>query len=223
MAFKHVKENIIKFFEKDISRFFGRFTLEKRTRESRSALVILHPQKDICEVGQGYQATPQTHETCRNIGRLTPMFRRAAVPVYVVQAVDPYDRELKLGNFFGYKPAPQDKIFARQYHKDNARQIFTEDLSDIAAKLVADGRTDIFICGVSLMRDVFDFSCKTRDALAAKQDFFRVSILTDLTANDDIDVKKMAEGCRETTIEKTFRNQGINVTTAISELTRMRK
>lgn len=196
MAFNKIRENVIN--------WISRFTLAGRTQYSKTALVILHPQSDMCKMGASYSATPETDTVCRRIGRLAPLFRKAAVPIYTVHAVELGEAADK---FFGYKPG-KDKIFAVVSQKDRLNKIYKEDLDVVIEKLKADNRKEILICGVSLLRDVFDLALQAQKTGA----FTKVTVLNDLTANDVQDDQSRKEN--HWNISEAAAASGIGFTTS---------
>lgn len=206
MAFERLRENVMK--------LIAPFTRAKRTAASKTALLIVHPQSDACQIGASYAATPETHAVCRNIGRLAPHFRKAAIPIYAVQAVE-------LGNaspFFGYDPK-NDNIFAVISKKDRLNNLTEENFNPIFEKLKKDNRTDeLLICGVSLMRDVLDIANKAK----ASGIFSKVTILNDLTANDARDDDDRKKNNRNITEVAALSGVGFKTSNAVLHPARRR-
>lgn len=193
MATKSIKDKILGFLSDLLP---GN---KKSPPASDTALVIFKPQRSFCDPRLSATANGETDAACGNIERLAHRFRKAAIPIYVVYESEEPKRAADI-DFHIFRPTQEDTLICQE---DN------RDFLSVAAALERNGHSKIFICGVSLMTDVFNFASDLQG-----NSKLSLTLLADLTANSNDDKKVKF-------VRQRFENKGVSISSAAAELVRL--
>ena len=161
-------------------------------QDGETALLIIDVQREYC-APLGRRGTMKTRKISNNIKRLTPAFRKAGIPTYVVY-YDEADKPLRDVDFYKVKPGPQD-IVVRKYTDSAFRSGKLRDM------LEEHGRKKLLVCGFNLS------ACVIQTVEDARREGYDVTLLSDLTGNDSMN------GNGERAIEK-MTELGVEISTA---------
>lgn len=161
-------------------------------KPGETALLIIDVQREYC-APFSRRGTLQTHKISSGIKRLTPAFRAAGIPTYVVY-YDEADKPLNKVDFYKLKPGPQD-IAVRKYTDSAFRSGKLREL------LEQHGRKKLLVCGFNLS------ACVAQTVEDARREGYDVTLLRDLTGNDSMN----SDGQRA--LEK-MSNLGVEISTA---------
>ncbi len=134
--------------------------------EGEVALLVIDVQALFCipKTGLGNE---ETVTVSKNIGTLTPEFRKAKIPVYAVSYALP---GMTPSDFYEYAPETGDTLIVKDQDSAFAG-------SDIGATLQQDKRKLLLVCG-------FNFNaCVKETVLDARRAGYEVCILSDLVGN----------------------------------------
>lgn len=157
-----------------------------------TALLIIDVQRAYC-APLGRRGTLETHRISNNIKRLTPAFRAAGLPTYVVY-YDEDNKPIKKIDFYKLKPTRED-IVVRKY-TDSA---FAS--GKLRETLQAHGRKKLLVCGFNLS------ACVLETIKDARREGYDVTLISDLTGNDRMNSNP------ERALEKMTK-LGVEITTA---------
>lgn len=198
MARQSVKDQILSFLSGLMPGLIpGR---KKDPASSDTALVIFKPQRSLCDPRLSSAANGGTDAACGNIERLAQKFRKAAIPIYVVYEAEEPRRAADI-DFHIFKPDKKDILICQEDSRD---------FLSVAAALEKGGHRNVFICGVSLMSDVFNFASDLKD-----NGKLNLTLLADLTANNNEDKKVKF-------VRQRFESNGVRISSAAAELVRLR-
>lgn len=166
--------------------------------EGETALLIIDVQRTYC-APLGQRGTMKTRKISNDIKRLTPAFRAAGVPTYVVY-YDETDKPLREVDFYKVKPGPKD-IAVRKYTDSAFRS------GKLRTLLEEHGRKKLLVCGFNLS------ACVAQTVEDARREGYDVTLLRDLTGNDSMNtnedraLEKMTElGVQISTARQVLKN-----------------
>lgn len=165
--------------------------------EGDTAVVIIDVQKKFCDP-RGRRGNQKTQEISERIQKLAPAFRAAGVPTYVVY----FARPAWLGGrarFYKFRPEKGD-IKVRKY-TDSAF-----DSGKLKDLLKSHGRKNLLVCGFNAS------ACVYRTARDAKLNGFNVTLMEDLTGNDNRNPETLDYALRR------MLSRGIGITTSAEAL-----
>ena len=138
--------------------------------EGDTAVLVIDVQNKYCNP-KGFRGNKETDDVSKRIQLMVPEFRSAGVPVYVIY----YSKEGKGAseiNFYKFKPTSDDVLIAKK--GDSAFKS-----SKIKKVLKKDRRKSLLVCGFNLN------ACVKNTVIDARENGFNVSLLRDLTGNDN--------------------------------------
>ncbi len=175
----------------------ARTKIDYAPKPGETALLIIDVQREYC-APLGPRGTLKTRKISSDIKRLTPAFRAAGIPTYVVY-YDDADKPLGKVDFYKVKPGPQD-IAVRKYTDSAFRS------GKLRGLLEEHGRKKLLVCGFNLS------ACVAQTIEDARREGYDVTLLSDLTGNDSMNgdgrraLAKMTElGVEITTAKQALR------------------
>jgi nicotinamidase-related amidase len=138
---------------------------------NRAALLIVDAQQQFCDPlwGGGNQ---NTLAVCRRIRDIVPAFRTVGLPVMGVYFTNEGNTPRERIDYFKFHPAAEDAVLQKTTNSAFAS-------GNTAAHIAAAGYRHLYMCG-------FNFSaCLKATAMQAVNNGYDVTILRDLSANND--------------------------------------
>lgn len=139
------------------------------------ALLIIDAQAEHCAIAEG-AGNKKTEEACEKIGKLAPIFRKAAIQIYAIHVTNKTTKP-KTPGFYKWSPAPTD--------------IIVEKFSDSAFKtgktktlLKKSGKNRLLVCGFNTN------ACVHQTVVHAIKNGYKVYVIKDLTENGRLDWSK---------------------------------
>lgn len=164
------------------------------------ALIVIDVQRRYCDPSLK-RGNESTHKTAGKIAELAPVFREAGVDVYCVYTSP------SITGYFNQNTAEEIAQFHfYRFIPDYDNDILVPKTSQSAFqsgnfnKLLRDsGKSQLLVCGVNLSACVYDTVMDARDHA------FQVTILRDLTADDDIQEVPIIKDIN------AFHHNGVNI------------
>lgn len=180
---------------------------EETKAGKETLLLIVNLDEKYCDPVKG-TGSPQTQEAAKRVRQLVNDFRKAGVTVcatYVAETPQ-HSRNIR---FSEYTPAANDLLICHT----NKEVIILDDPA-LTEKIKAANIHNILICGTS-----FNTAVKTH-ALAAQQQGFNVSVVSDMTGNENTpDVQSIS--VREVIV--ALQKKGISIDSASTTLQSLKK
>lgn len=155
-----------------LAKFFGRKKLEFRLVEpSRYAHLVVDVQRNFCDPLAGKRGTRETDAVASEISRITPVFRNAGMPTYLIfcqKWSEPADKAF--GGFHKIQPAPTDILFGKI-----SESAF--EYSDLAETLKKAGTKTLIVSGFNTS------ACVNATVQGGLSEDFDVWVLKDCIAN----------------------------------------
>ena len=168
---------------KSLASFFGKEKLDFKLIEPHEyAHLVIDVQRQFCDPSYSVSGTKTTDNIARGIARLTPLFREAGIPTYMIYKQrwsEP--SEQAWGGFHRVKPAKGDVVFGKHMHS-------AFEYTDLGDQLRARGIKTLLVSG-------FDIECcinaSVQDAL---REDFNVWVLKDCIGNGGRQMPGYLEG-----------------------------
>ena len=135
-----------------------------------TALLIIDVQRMYCDPITSPRGSLQTRKISGQIKRLTPAFRAAGIPAYVIY-FDEENKPLKKVDFYKVKPSNDD--YAVSKSTDSAFQS-----GELSTLLMAHRRKKLLVCGFNLS------ACVLKTVEDARKEGYEVTVISDLSGND---------------------------------------
>lgn len=166
------------------------------------ALLVIDVQGKYCDP-KGRRGNKETHSISKRIKRLTPEFRKAGIPIYVIYFSD-RPKKPKDIDFYEFKPETGDILVAKDM--DSAFQ--GSNIKDI---LQQHGRKRLLACGFNLNACVF------KTVVDGCGEGFDIRLLRDLSGND-----RENDGSNARSYVKKMKRKGVIISNADRELRAIR-
>lgn len=167
---------------KQVAEFFKPENLEKQAIKY-DAILVIDVQKEFCDPNRP-RGNEETEVVSKRIKSLIPEFRNAGVPVYAIYFDrDKRKKEISEIDFYEFEPHPDDMLVAK--NDDSAFRG-----SDIKALLEKDGKKNLLMCGFNTS------ACVMSTVLDARRAGFDVTLLRDLTGNDNCNPRNPGKDLR---------------------------
>ena len=156
------------------------------------ALLVIDVQHEFCDPADE-RGNKETEEVAGKIQTAVPEFRKAGIDVYAIYFDNTTSKDPKDVDFYKFRPEDGDTLVAKT--TDSA---FSS--SNIDMLLKRRGYKHLLVCGFNMA------SCVRRTIIAAHNHGYRVTLLEDLTGNDNLNGPAMVATAR-----RLFKKNGTNL------------
>lgn len=154
-----------------LERFWGKKPEFKIVNPSEFAHLVVDVQRDFCDPRAGKYGTRQTDAVAGEIARVTPVFRKAGMPTYLIYCqkwTEP--PEQAFGGFHKIQPAPDDIKFGKVMQS-------AFEYTDLAETLRKAGAKTLLVSGFHIS------ACVNATVQSALREHFKVWVLNDCIGN----------------------------------------